>query len=92
MINTIVMLDEIDYIPCDVEPFLYESIEKRGIAIPVKVRVLENGYECVDGHKRLTVCNKLSKKDAKFLRIPVMLVNDFSKAGSGYWGNTQNKH
>ena len=31
-------------------------------------------------------------QDKKFEMIPVMIMNDYSKAGSAFWGNTQNKH
>ena len=91
MINTIINLNEIQYTYTDPSTLL-ESIQKRGVAIPVQVNKVDNGYVCVDGNKRLSACFELSKQDAKFLRIPVMLMNDYSKAGSAFWGNTQNKH
>lgn len=92
VINTIVALNEITYRPVAYEESLKESIHKRGIAIPVKVRKEEDHYVCVDGNKRLSVCADLAQENEKFLRIPIMILNDFSKAGSAYWGNTQNKH
>lgn len=91
MINTIVDLTEIQYEKVDPGTLL-ESIRKRGIAIPVQVNRVEDGYVCVDGRKRLSACALLIKENPKFHRIPVMLMNDYSKAGSAYWGNTQNKH
>lgn len=91
MINTIVDLYEITY--TEEEPGnLVDSIRKRGIAIPVAVNRTAEGYTCVDGRKRLTACAYLCKEDVKFARIPVVLMNDYSKAGSGFWGNTQNHH
>ena len=93
MINTIVDIDNILFEEEEISDFLLQSIEIRGIAIPVHVRSIEeNRYECIDGKKRLTAAKKLSEKDAKFRRIPVMIMNDFSKAGSSFWGNTQNHH
>ncbi len=91
MINTIVDLHSIQYTYKD-PGILLDSIQKRGIAIPVQVNVTEEGYVCLDGNKRLSACEELSKTDTKFNRIPVVLMNDYSKAGSGFWGNTQNKH
>jgi ParB-like chromosome segregation protein Spo0J len=91
MINTIVPLDEIRFIEKDPGELL-ESIRKRGIAIPVQVNKKDGYYECVDGHKRLTAAKMLAEEKESLRRIPVMLLNDYSKAGSGFWGNTQNRH
>lgn len=91
MINTIVDIDEIHFEEADAGNLIH-SIAKRGVAIPVQVNVRDGYYECVDGRKRLSACRKLCETDPKFRRIPVMLLNDYSKAGSGFWGNTRNKH
>ena len=91
MINKTVNIDEIQYETKDPGNLL-ESIEKRGIAIPVQVNVTDSGYQCVDGNRRLSACAILKDKNEKFSRIPVMILNDYSKAGSAFWGNTQNKH
>jgi ParB-like chromosome segregation protein Spo0J len=91
MINTIVSLDEIKYKEEDPQALL-ESIRNRGVAIPVQVNQRDGYYECVDGNKRLSACALLAKKDKKFKRIPIMILNDFSKSGSSFWGNTQNHH
>ena len=48
---------------------LKQSILQRGMAIPVRVNEVEEGYVCLDGHQ-----------------------NNFKKAGSGFWGHTQNHH
>jgi len=91
MINTIVNLDEIQYEYQD-PGNLTESIRTHGIAIAVQVNVTEHGYVCVDGRRRLSACAILAKQDPKFSRIPVVLMNDYSRAGSSFWGNTQNLH
>lgn len=91
MINTIVNLDEIEWTRTD-PGTLTESIRRRGIAIPVHVRKTDRGYVCADGNKRLTAAEILAEEDERFRRVPVMIVNDFSKAGSAFWGNTQNRH
>ncbi len=91
MINTIVELNQIKYVTCD-PGSLVESIRKRGVAIAVQVNVVEDGYVCIDGNKRLSACAILAEEDKRFARIPVVLMNNYSKAGSGFWGNTQNHH
>lgn len=91
MINTIVNLDEIHF--QKKEPGqLTASIRARGIAIPVQVNQMDEGYECMDGNKRLSACAILAEEDAKFKRIPIMILNNYSKSGSAFWGNTQNHH
>ncbi|MEE8808374.1 MAG: hypothetical protein SOI44_08160 [Lactimicrobium sp.] len=91
MINTMVNLDEIQYEYEDPGDLL-DSIAKRGIAIAVQVNVVKGGYVCVDGRKRLSACAILVKQNPKFNRVPVVLMNDYSKAGSSFWGHTQNLH
>lgn len=92
MINTICDIEQIRYEKKDCTRLL-SSIEKRGIAIPVQVNACVDGnYECVDGNVRLSACAILKEKDVRFRRIPIMILNDYSKAGSSFWGNTQNKH
>ena len=92
MINRLIELKDIKFNCINFDIDLYESILKRGILIPIRVRLKDDVYECIDGRKRLSVLKELSKTDEKFNKVMVMIVNDFSKAGSGYWGNTRNKH
>ena len=87
MINKKVHISKINFTHIESKS-LIESISKRGVAIAVH----DNYYECVDGNKRLTACKILSLQDKKFEMVPVMIMNDYSKAGSAFWGNTQNKH
>lgn len=92
MITLMTMLGKIDFVDTNYSNELFESIKQRGIAIPVRVNVVDDRFICVDGHKRLSICKRLSVENEKFNRIPVMILNDFSKSGSSFWGNTQNKH
>ncbi|MCR5449110.1 MAG: ParB N-terminal domain-containing protein [Solobacterium sp.] len=92
MINKKVPLDEIRWENCSVSEDLVSSIRQRGVAIAVKVNETEEGYECVDGRKRLSACRTLAQEDQRFQAVPVMILNNFTKAGSAYWGNTQNRH
>ena len=71
MINTIVNLSEITYETVPVRAELVESIRTRGIAIPVHVNRMEEGYSCVDGRRRLSAAAILAAEDERFARIPV---------------------
>lgn len=86
MINTIVDISLIHYEKRQ-DIALQQSIAKRGVAIAVIVNQRDGYYECVDGNKRLTACANLHKD-----KIPIMILNNYSKSGSGFWGNTQNHH
>ncbi len=93
MIQKNIALNKIKYQKMKISDDLIDSIFKRGIAIAIKVKQIdEDYYECIDGHKRLNALAILSLEDAKFNQVPCVLQNDFSKAGSAYWGNTKNKH
>lgn len=87
MINKKISVKEIEFNYVEYKQDLYESIKERGVSIPVKVLRDKNGYKCIDGHKRLSIL-----QDLHIETVTIMLKNDFSKAGSGYWGNTRNKH
>jgi ParB-like chromosome segregation protein Spo0J len=90
MINTTVDIDSIIFEEED-PGILLDSIEKRGIAIPVHVNKTETGYVCTDGRKRLTACRILSKNDIKLRRIPILIMNDYSLQGNAFWGS-KNHH
>lgn len=91
MINKKVSLDLIRYETKEAGDLL-QSIRERGVAIPVQVDEEENSYVCIDGHKRLSACALLAEENPKFAMVPVMIRNNYTKAGSGFWGNTRNKH
>ncbi|NLC96084.1 MAG: ParB N-terminal domain-containing protein [Erysipelotrichaceae bacterium] len=92
MINKIVNINDIVFKEVEYGDELYDSILNRGVAIPIKVIKKDQKYECIDGNKRLSILKKLSKINKKFEKVYIMIVNDFSKSGSGFWGNTRNKH
>ena len=92
MINTIIDLKTIRYTETEVDESFVGSIRTRGIAIPVHVAKTDDGYLCIDGNRRLSAAAILAAEDEKYARIPVMITNDYTKAGSAFWGNTRNKH
>lgn len=91
MIVKKILLNNIHFNKVEVSDELVQSIEDRGIIIPVKVKFNGETYECVDGHKRCSACLKLSKKENKEMEIYCAISNDFSKSGSNYWG-ARNTH
>lgn len=92
MIQKKVRLEKIVYQTKEVDDELLNSIRQRNIAIAIKVKEVDDHFECLDGHKRCSALAILAKKDDKFNDVSVTISNDFSKAGSAYWGNTKNKH
>lgn len=90
MINTTILLSEIDFE--EEEPgLLLDSIEKRGIAIPVAVIRNGNRYTCIDGRKRLSAAKRLLHKKTGIERIPAAVHQDHSHAGNAFWG-AKNHH
>lgn len=87
MINKKIKINEIKFTYKPYNNSLLESIKARGICLPVKVNEENDSYICIDGHKRLSVL-----QDLNIDYVVVMINNDFSKAGSSFWGNTRNKH
>ena len=47
---------------------LYDSILRIGFSFPISVRQSENGYQCLDGHKRLSVLHDILEKDPHYRR------------------------
>ena len=87
MINKKIDINSIKFVYTKYDEVLYESIKNKGLFIAVKVCINGDDYICIDGNKRLSVLKDLGIKE-----VFVMIKNDFSKAGSMYWGNTRNKH
>ena len=81
-------LHEIIYTTTTYETSLYESICRRGLAFPLKVKKTPKGYICVDGHKRLSVLQDIpyDMPAAKWkYKIPVVLVNTSDNRSSDCW-------
>ncbi|MBS5115271.1 MAG: ParB-like nuclease domain-containing protein [Erysipelotrichaceae bacterium] len=58
-----VKIDLIEYQPSKYPPILKNSIQKIGLSFPIKVITKQNKYECIDGHKRLTILKELNIQD-----------------------------
>lgn len=59
---------------------LAESIEENGIRNPIKVQTGEDGYELVDGHRRLAACQYLYDTKELEVDIPAVIVDHQSEA------------
>ncbi|MFV0552597.1 MAG: ParB/Srx family N-terminal domain-containing protein [Anaerorhabdus sp.] len=76
----------INYNQVQVNQDLIMSIAQRGIIIPIKVMINDEGIYCVDGHKRCSACQILEETENREIEVNCMITNDFSKSGSTYWG------
>jgi len=74
--------EQIKYHQTAYDQALVASIKRVKIQIALKIKLTSTGYECVDGNKRLSIINDYQLD----FKIPCLLVNDFSKQGSSYWG------
>lgn len=83
-------LSQINFNRKEYESSLEESVLRRGLAFPLKVRFENDMYYCEDGHKRLTILEQLSFKDEnhRYVRnIPVILVNTDMNRSNDCWRN-----
>ena len=81
-------LSQIQFETKDYEFSLKESVLKRGLAFPLKIRIENDQYICEDGHKRLTILSELALIDPNHkyvLKIPVILVNTSNNRSNDCW-------
>lgn len=77
---TKILLHDINFIEKEYDPLLEESIKRIGLSFPIKVEFTENGYRCIDGHKRLTVLKKLDIID-----VSVIVMNNGHNRSNDCW-------
>lgn len=83
-------LEEIDFTISSYSQSLYESIERIGLSFAIKVRLKNDRYECIDGHKRLTVLKALKDKGIE-KKITIIVINDGSVRSNDAWAG-RNTH
>lgn len=71
----------IQYETREYAPSLAASIKRIGITFPLRLKRKANGYECVDGHKRMSVICKLSE----IKEVPAVIEDDGSMRTQGSW-------
>lgn len=83
-----VTIDQLQYTSCELNDSLVESLNRQGQTFPLRVKQIEeNIYQVIDGNKRASYF----KQYAPSTCISVDIINDFTTAGSNYWGN-KNHH
>lgn len=73
-------IQTIEFINKEYDDLLKSSVERIGLSFPIRVEVKENGYRCIDGHKRLTVLNDLGMKE-----VPAIVVNNGNNRSNDCW-------
>lgn len=61
-------LDEIRFTYKEYEQTLYDSVKRIGFSFPVTVKIENDHYICLDGHKRLSILTDLLKADPHYKR------------------------
>lgn len=75
-----VKIDEIQFQEKEYSDILKQSIERIGLSFPIKVKLKEKGYECIDGHKRLTIL-----KEFHIQEVNVVIVNNGNVRSNDCW-------
>lgn len=61
-------IDEIQFTRKDYSETLLASVKRIGFSFPIQVRIENDQYVCVDGHKRLTILKDILKEDPSYKR------------------------
>lgn len=81
-------LSQIDYEYKTYSQSLYDSIIRIGFSFPVQVRFVNEHYECIDGHKRLSVLYDILKENPDYHRgnqVTVLVKNTDYVRSSDCW-------
>ena len=62
-------LSEIQFKECAYPKTLKDSLKRIGLNFPIHVRKLRDGYQCVDGAKRLSAIQQILKEDPAFRKF-----------------------
>lgn len=67
---------------------LYRSIKRIGFSFPIKVKLENNQYYCLDGHKRLSILQDILKEDPFYERghlVHVIIENNGNIRSNDCW-------
>jgi len=67
---------------------LYNSVLRIGFSFPIKIRVENNQYYCIDGHKRLSILSDILKSDPDYKRgdkVTVIYTNSDNIRSNDCW-------
>ena len=83
-----VPISEINFSKSEYNQQLYDSIIRIGFSFPIKVSLTENGYQCVDGHKRLSALEDILKDNPSYKRgnqVAVIVENNGNVRSNDCW-------
>lgn len=75
-------INEISFQRKEYSDSLKDSIKRIGLSFPIKVKVEQDKYYCVDGHKRLSVLTDL---DMDLETITAIIVNNGDNRSNDCW-------
>lgn len=73
-------IKDIEYTQVEISDVLYESVKRIGLSFPIKVNVLDEGYICIDGNKRLTALERLGKS-----KVLAIVLNNGNNRSNDCW-------
>lgn len=83
-----VPLDKINYQKTEYNQNLYDSIIRIGFSFPIKVSLIDEGYQCIDGHKRLSALEDILKDNPNYKRgnqVAVIVENNGNTRSNDCW-------
>lgn len=86
-------IDKIEFVYCQYNQSLYDSIKRIGLSFPVKVKIENGKYYCQDGHKRLSAIVDM-KNDIiyqKRRKISIIVINNGNLRSNDCW-RSRNMH
>ena len=75
-----VNIDEIQFIDKEVSEVLVQSIQRIGLSFPVKLNIVDDHYEVVDGHKRIKVMKQLGNT-----KVTAIVMNNGNSRSNDCW-------
>lgn len=67
---------------------LYDSVKRIGFSFPIKVMINDDIYQCIDGHKRLSVLYDILKENPQYHRgefVCVIIINNGNTRSNDCW-------
>lgn len=85
-----VELDDICFNQVPYSDALYDSIKRIGLSFSIKTQYNDQMFQCIDGHKRLSVISKL-KEEGIMIKISMIVSNNGDQRSNDCW-RTKNTH
>lgn len=81
-------ISQIQFQYCEYNQNLYDSILRIGFSFPIYVNLDEEGYKCIDGHKRLSALSDILKTDPHYKRgrlVSIVVKNNADTRSNDCW-------